>query len=63
MAVSAAARAARPRRWSGVVAWAAWALTLLGLAVTAWLDYLLRQAGKPELVQLDAEAIPWCWRR
>jgi hypothetical protein len=55
--VSAAARWARPLRWSGVVAWAAWALTMLGLAVGAWLDHLLRQAGKPELVQLDAEGI------
>src|SRR5215218_5597326 len=58
MAVSAAARWARPRRWSGVVAWAAWVLTMFSLAVGAWLDHLLRQAGKPELVQLDAEGIP-----
>src|SRR5215216_187796 len=58
MAVSAAARWARPRRWSGVVAWAAWVLTMLSLAVGARLDHLLRQAGKPELVQLDAEGIP-----
>jgi hypothetical protein len=43
--------------------WALWALFLVGMAVVAWLDHLLRQAGKPELVQLDAEAIPWCWRR
>ena len=58
MAVSAAAPEARPWRWSGVVAWAAWVLTMFSLAVGAWLDHLLRQAGKPELVQLDAEGIP-----
>jgi hypothetical protein len=58
MGVTPAAREARPRRWPGVAAWALWALTILGLAVTAWLDHLLRQAGRPELVQLDAEGIP-----
>jgi hypothetical protein len=52
MAVSAAAREARPRRWSGVVAWAVWALTMLGLAVAAWLDHLQRQAGSPETAWL-----------
>jgi predicted MFS family arabinose efflux permease len=31
--------------WRGAV----WALTLLGLAATAWLDCLLLQAGLPEL--------------
>jgi hypothetical protein len=49
--------AGRPA-WPAVLAWALWALTLLGLAVTAWFDHLLRQAGRPELVQLDAEGIP-----
>jgi len=29
-------------------------LTLLGLATTAWLDQLLRQAGRPELIWLGA---------
>ncbi len=37
--------------WAGL-AWALWILTLLGLAATAWLDHLLRQAGRPDLVQL-----------
>jgi hypothetical protein len=50
--VSAAARWARPRRWSGVLAWAVWALTMLGLAVAAWLDHLQRQAGSPETAWL-----------
>jgi hypothetical protein len=58
MTVSAAAREARPRRWSGVLAWALWALTMLGLAVAAWLDHLLRQAGRPELGWLQAGSVP-----
>jgi hypothetical protein len=36
-----------------VVAWGLWALVMLGLAVAVWLDHLLRQAGRPELVTLD----------
>jgi hypothetical protein len=58
MAVSAAAPEARPRRWPGVAAWALWALTMLGLAVAAWLDHLLRQAGMPELGGLQAASAP-----
>ena len=38
-----------PRWWPGWLAWALWAVTLLGLATTAWLDQLLRHAGRPEL--------------
>ena len=33
---------ARPRWWPARAAWTLWALTLLGLAATAWLDRLLR---------------------
>jgi hypothetical protein len=36
-------------RSSGWLAWLLWVLTLLGVAVTAWLDHLLRVAGRPEL--------------
>jgi hypothetical protein len=50
--VTPVAPTARPRRWSGVVAWAVWALTMLGLAVAAWLDHLQRQAGSPETAWL-----------
>jgi hypothetical protein len=32
-----------------VLAWALWALTVLRLPATAWLDQLLRQAGLPEV--------------
>jgi hypothetical protein len=36
------------------LAWALWTLAILGLAATTWFDHLLRQAGRPELVQLTA---------
>jgi hypothetical protein len=52
MVVTPVAPAARPRRWAGVLAWAVWALTMLGLAVAAWLDHLQRQAGSPETAWL-----------
>jgi hypothetical protein len=45
-------------RWVGVVAWGLWGVTLLGLGATVWLDGLLRDAGKPELVWLEAGNIP-----
>jgi len=35
-----------------VLAWALWALAMLGLAVTVWLDRLLIEAGLPELAFL-----------
>ena len=58
MAVTSAARLARPRRWSGVLAWALWALAMFGLPVVAWLDHLSRQAGRPDLAQLaDASVL------
>jgi hypothetical protein len=50
--VTPVAPAARPRRWAGVLAWAVWALAMLGLAVAAWLDQLQRQAGSPEMAWL-----------
>src|SRR6266496_5214722 len=54
MAVTPAAQGARPRRWSGVLAWTLWALAMLALATVPWLDHLLRQAGRPDLEQWDA---------
>ena len=42
----------RPRRWAAVLAWALWALAMLGLAVVPWMDSLLRQAGRPDLAAL-----------
>ena len=47
MAVSPAPQgAARPRRWSALVAWALWAVAVLGMAATFWLHQLLVQAGR-----------------
>jgi hypothetical protein len=51
------AQLARSRRWPGVMAWAVWALTILGLAVIAWLDQLSRQAGQPDLAQLTGGSV------
>ena len=58
MAVTIATRRTRPRWWPAGLAGALWALAMLGLAVFAWLDQLLRQAGRPELVVLIPTAIP-----
>ena len=49
---------ARPRWWPGVVAWALWALVVVAIPVAVWLDHLLRQAGRSDLVQLVPGAIP-----
>src|SRR5215217_3901823 len=54
MAVTPATRGTRPHWWPGVAAWALWALTMLALPVIAWLDRLLRQAGRPDLIWLGA---------
>ena len=40
-----------------MLAWALWALAMLGAAVP-WFDHLLRQAGRPELTQLNASRRP-----
>ena len=56
MVGTAAARRAGSRRWAGVAAWTLWVLTMLSLAVLPWLDRLLRQAGRPDLVQLTSDA-------
>jgi hypothetical protein len=52
-------RPARPRWQSAVLAWVLWALVPLCLVPITWLDHLLRQAGRPELVILDASGIPY----
>jgi hypothetical protein len=50
----------RPWRWSAAgLAWALWALAMLGLATVPWFDRLLRRAGRPELAQLNASTIPY----
>jgi hypothetical protein len=58
MPVTRSTRPARPRWWAAGLAWLLWLLTLLGLAATAWLDHLLRRAGRPELTILPASGIP-----
>jgi hypothetical protein len=57
MAVTSAARLARPRWRPGVLAWALWALAMFGLPVIAWLDHLSRQAGRPDLAQLAGGSV------
>src|SRR5215213_6882853 len=52
IAVTSTTGLGRPRRWPVVLAWALWALAMLGLAVTVWLDRLLIEAGLPELAFL-----------
>jgi hypothetical protein len=43
----------RAKRVTGL-AWALWALAMLGLVAIWWLDHLLRQAGRPDLAPLGA---------
>jgi hypothetical protein len=52
MAMTAGGRPPWPRWLPAGLAWALWALTMLGLAVAAWLDHLQRQAGTPETAWL-----------
>jgi hypothetical protein len=59
MAVSLGARPPRGRWWPAGLAWALWVLAMLGFPVIFWLDRLLREAGRPDLVSLDAVAVPY----
>ena len=57
--MSTSGRSAWPPRWRpGPWPWVLLALTLLGLAATAWLDQLLRQAGRSELISLGTSSFP-----
>jgi hypothetical protein len=58
MAVTPIAGRGGPRRWPAVLAWALWALVMVGVAVVVWLDQLLRQTARPELVVLPPKAFP-----
>ena len=51
-------RAPGPGREAPGLAWLLWGLTLSGLATALWLDHLLRQAGRPDLVQLRTGGAP-----
>ncbi len=57
MAVTGAARPARLRWRPVVLACGLWALVLVGLAATAWLDHLLRRAGRPDLADRGAQPV------
>jgi hypothetical protein len=57
MAVTAAGRPARARRWPAALAWALWALAMLSLGLNWWQDHLLRRAGRPDLAPLGAGVI------
>src|SRR5919198_4795625 len=47
-------------RWGlGWLALASWALAVVGLAATWWFDHLLRHAGRPDLVLLNAAGVPY----
>ena len=52
-------RPARPHWQSAVLAWVLWASVPLSLVPITWIDHLLRQAGRPELVILGASSIPY----
>ena len=56
--MTSAARQTWLRWWPGGFAWALWALAILGVAAIAWLDRLLRQAGRPDLLGLTATNLP-----
>jgi hypothetical protein len=55
--VTPVAREPWPRWRRSWLAWMLWALAIVGLAVTVWLDQLLRRTGRPELVVLVPSAI------
>ncbi|HEX3213130.1 MAG TPA: hypothetical protein VH016_11225 [Actinomycetota bacterium] len=48
----------RPRWNVAVLGWAVWALTLLGLVATWWIDGLLHEAGRGELAAFSVSSIP-----
>jgi hypothetical protein len=47
----------RPRRWAAGLAWALWALAMLGLAVVPWIDRLTIRAGRPDLAQFSGGSL------
>jgi hypothetical protein len=58
MAMTPGLRPAWQRWWPAGLAWSLWALAILGLATVLWFDHLLRQAGRPDLVESNAVAVP-----
>jgi hypothetical protein len=58
MAVTPAVRPARTHWRPTGLAWALWAVAMLGLAAVPWFDHLLRAAGRPDLAQLNPSGVP-----
>ena len=56
--MNAAGRSAWARWWPAGLAWALWALAMLGVATIPWFDHLLRQARRSELIQLTPPPSP-----
>jgi hypothetical protein len=52
-------RPARPHWQSAVLARMLWASVPLSVVPITWIDHLLRQAGRPELIILGASSIPY----
>jgi hypothetical protein len=44
-------------RVRSLLAWSLWALGVLGIAAMAWLDHLLRRAGRPDLAPLRSSDV------
>jgi hypothetical protein len=42
-----------------VVAWAVWGLVGVGVLVVVWLDARLREIGRPDLVSISGDAVPY----
>ena len=59
VALTQAARVARARWWPAGLAWGLWALATLGIGAVLWFDHLMRRAGRPDLVQLNASGVPF----
>ena len=59
VALTGAARVARPRWWPAALAWGLWALAILGIGAVLWFDHLMRRAGRADLVQLNASCVPF----
>jgi hypothetical protein len=59
MAVTLTVGVPRPRWWPAGLAWALWALAMLGIAAGLWFDHLLGQAGRADLAQVNASDFSW----
>ena len=46
------------RGWAGL-AWTLWALVMVGFGAAFWVDALLRGIGRPDLVSISGDAVPY----